>query len=918
MSRPPVLRAFGTDELVVDNFAGGGGASLGIEWALGRSPDIAVNHDPEAVAMHAANHPSTRHFVGDVWDVNPREVCGGRPVGLAWFSPDCFPVGTMVLTREGYRPIEQVDVGDEVLTHQCRWRPVTAVMSTVKPLVRLRGHGHPGLRVSPEHPFYVRTNVAPYWKPKQLGDPDWHPASTLDAGGLFWATPCVFPADVVPPIPTYRERHTTISADLLWLAGRYIADGWTRLTDTRADLVITCGHHKADDFRSRVALWERSGARAGADEMAWHERDTATARQFTTGHRGLVEWLRMHFGHGAASKTIPGWALGMVREFREALLAGYLSGDGCVVRGAGNPVVVATTVSKALAFGIRALAASLGHCPSVYCREDQPNVIQGRTVNTLPAWSVRWRVEVDPQHAQTVVDGSLMWSPIKEREDDAGLAEVFNLSVEEDESYVVEGIVVHNCTHHSKAKGSKPRDKGKAEKSRGLAWVVVRWAREVKPRIILLENVEEFADWGPLLADGRPDKTRKGLTFRRWLGQLRAAGYAVEMRELRAHDYGAPTIRKRLFIIARSDGQPIVWPAATHGPGRAHAHRVAAECIEWALPCPSIFGRKKPLADKTMRRIARGVVRFVVEAAEPFVVPLTHGRVNDSAPHGVSEPLRTITAAHRGELALVAPVLAAVKTWGGGGNEARSVEEPLRTVTCSKRGEFALVAPTLVQTGYGERLGQAPRSLDIHRPLGTIVPGGKHAVALAHLAKHNGGHEATGTSLREPAHTITTRDHHALVTAFLTKFYGTSTGSAMGEPVPTVTTGGGRGGGHVGEVRAFLTKYSRTTTGQVPSLPFDTLTTRPRFGLVQVHGEPYAIVDIGMRMLAPRELYRAQGFPDSYVIDVPVTKTVQGKVRTAPLTKTAQIRMCGNSVCPPIAAALVRANVSSVAEKVVA
>lgn len=398
-----------------------------------------------------------------------------------------------------------------------------------------------------------------------------------------------------------------------------------------------------------------------------------------------------------------------------------------------------------------------------------------------------------------------------------------------------------DCTFHSKARGGKPfRDPKSATGRRGLAWVVVRWARDVKPRVIMLENVEEFADWGPLDDDGKPDPARRGLTFRRWLGQLKAAGYVVEMRELRACDYGAPTSRKRLFIIARSDGQPIVWPRPTHGPGLARAHRPAAECIDWAHACPSIFGRKKPLVEKTLRRIARGIDRFVLRTGEPFIVPSTHGRVNDSAPHSTGAPLRTITAAQRGEL--------------------------------------MLIAPTLIQSGYGERKGQAPRILDLHAPLGTIVAQGqKHSLVAAYLAKHYGGHEATGTSLRLPLSTITTQDHHALV---------------------TVTTDGSR----ANDVRAFLTRYNGTGLGQSLQLSLGTVTTRDRFGLVTVHGTDYAIADIGQRMLQPRELFRAQGFADSYVID----RAPDG----GSLSKTAQIRLCGNSVPPAIAAALVSANLA--------
>jgi DNA (cytosine-5)-methyltransferase 1 len=398
-----------------------------------------------------------------------------------------------------------------------------------------------------------------------------------------------------------------------------------------------------------------------------------------------------------------------------------------------------------------------------------------------------------------------------------------------------------DCCHFSKAKGGKPR----SSKRRALAWVAVRWARTVKPRVIVCENVEEFADWGPLLNDGTPNPLKKGFTFRRWVGSLEAAGYKVEMRELRACDYGAPTIRKRLFIIARCDGQPIVWPKPTHGVGLLSPHRSAAECIVWALPCPSIFERKKALAEKTLRRIARGVQRFVLDAAQPFIVPVTHAGERSS--HPIVEPFRTVTAAHRGEL--------------------------------------ALVSPSLIQTGYGERPGQTPRFLDIHRPLGTIVPGGKHALVSAFLAKHYGGHEATGSRLDRSVGTVTARDHHALVTSHMLKLRGTcADGQPITRPFPTVTAGGT----HLGEVRAFLTRHK--STGEVGT------------GLVHIAGEDYAIGDIGMRMLVPRELFRAQGFNDEYIID----RGPDG----GSFTKTAQIRLCGNSVSPDVADAIIAANLA--------
>lgn len=396
-----------------------------------------------------------------------------------------------------------------------------------------------------------------------------------------------------------------------------------------------------------------------------------------------------------------------------------------------------------------------------------------------------------------------------------------------------------DCTFHSKARGSKPfRDPKSAKGRRGLAWVVTRWAHAVRPRVIVVENVEELQQWGPLGLDGRPDKARQGLTFRRWVGRLRTLGYAVEWRELRACDYGAPTTRKRLFVIARCDGQPITWPKPTHGPERAQPYRTAAECIEWSEPCPSIFERVRPLADKTLARIARGIRRFVLEASAPFVVK-----------------------------------------YNGTGGGPRRLDAPLDTVVT--RDRFALVAPTLYHSGNGERPGQAPRVYDVQAPLGTVMAEGvKHALAVAFLAKHYGGNEGSGQRLDAPASTITTVDHHALVAAHVCHLRGADRGGRSAEaPLPTITAGGT----HLAEVRAFLVRHG----GAVEPV-------------VRVAGETYAVADIGMRMLQPRELFRAQGFPDSYVID-PV-------VDGAPLSKTAQVRMVGNSVSPPMARAIVEAN----------
>lgn len=445
-----------------------------------------------------------------------------------------------------------------------------------------------------------------------------------------------------------------------------------------------------------------------------------------------------------------------------------------------------------------------------------------------------------------------------------------------------------DCTHHSKAKGGKPRE----SKRRDLAWVVIEWARKVRPTVILLENVEEFQTWGPLDPDGYPIKERKGETFNEWAVALRAEGYAVEWRELRACDYGAPTIRKRLFVVARCDGQPIRWPRPSHakvGGGGLTPWRTAAACIDWDIPCPSIFDRKKDLADATLRRVARGVKRFVIDAAEPFIVALTHH--GGDRVHSVSEPFRTITGAHRGELAFVTPFLTVFQQNIIG----QPVTDPVGTVMAGAP-RFGLVAPVIVRNNH-DGAGKDADSVD--EPLRTVTTQtNKHVLVAAFLAKHF-GNGVTGVPVQTPLPTILTKAAQTqVVAAHLIQHNGQSTGQEAARPLATVVAGP-----HLGVVASFLTAYyGSERNGQPMTDPLRTVTTDDRFALVMVQGEPYVIADIGMRMLTPRELFRAQGFPDGYVID----RGADGRA----LTKTAQIRMCGNSVPPHFAAALVRANVS--------
>ncbi len=441
-----------------------------------------------------------------------------------------------------------------------------------------------------------------------------------------------------------------------------------------------------------------------------------------------------------------------------------------------------------------------------------------------------------------------------------------------------------DCTHFSQAKGGQPRNR----KIRALTWVVLKWVGQLDriglaPRIVSLENVWQILTWGPLVAkrdkatgrvlkmDGTvaapgervpvelqqlvPDKRHSGRTWRQFVAALQGLGYAVEWRKLVASDYGAGTSRERLFLIARRDGDPIVWPAPTHGKAPGLQPLVtAADCIDFRDLGRSIFGRPRPLADATMRRIAKGVVKHVLQAEEPFF-------------------LTEFANASNG------------RTW--------SAREPLRTQCAGvKGGHFAIVAPTLVQTGYGERTGQQPRVPGLDKPLGTVVAGGvKHALVSAFLEQAcSGYYDGAGRDLRQPAPTICAKGSiQRLVTA------------DMAQLSPEAEAGALR-------VAAFLINYYGNGTALDLRDPLDTVTTRDRMALVTVTigGTPYVIVDIGLRMLKPAELFRAQGFPRDYVID----RTADGR----PITTSAAVRMVGNSVSPPPLRALALANLDPAVE----
>jgi len=493
-----------------------------------------------------------------------------------------------------------------------------------------------------------------------------------------------------------------------------------------------------------------------------------------------------------------------------------------------------------------------------------------------------------------------------------------------------------DCTHHSQAAGGQPRKR----EIRNLSWIGLKWAGKKKPRVISLENVKQILQWGPLMAkrdkatgrvmklDGTvaavgervpvqqqflvPDPKRRGITWRRFVHLLEVMGYQVEWRIIKACDFGAPTSRERLFMIARCDGQPIVWPEPTHAKSPAKGQqkwRTAADCIDWSVPSKSIFGRKKALADATLRRVAKGMKKFVLDNPQPFIVPIANwsGELAQSA----DEPLRTVTSWPRGgSFAVASPVI--LPATHQGADRVNNPRDPLPTVTAANRGELMMASPVMIGAGGPVYAGK-PAPAD--QPMGTLMTQNHRALVTAFIEQANGGFNTTpAKGADEPLTTVTnTGSQQRLVTASLATLRRNCVGRAVDEPVPTMTAGAEH---HAlveyklspeheeGALRvaAFLISYYGTENISACDSPAPTVTTKDRLGLVtvSVRGTPYVIVDICLRMLQPHELYRAQGFPASYIID----KGADGK----PFTKTEQVHMCGNSVSPPPMAALARAN----------
>ena len=873
---------------LTDIFAGAGGSSTGAIQVPGVEVRLAANHWKLAVDVHNANHPNTEHALVDLHLEDPRNF---PKTDVLWASPECFAAGTLVLTARGLVPIEDVHVGDHVLTHLGRYREVTRVTAKTADTVRLVGQGLTrGLEVTTEHPILTTTGA---------GVQEWRAVSDIALDGRTrWATPTVYPEAVVPPIGGPRPIHVE-DVRFAWLVGRWLGDGSLRVRDGKSsETFITCGKHEADDLE-RNLTWVHHACGTCPPELTWSCRELRTAYVYANSHSELARWLLQHFGRHSHGKTVPAWALGAPVEWRRSLLDGYLSADGHD-NGRGWQ---AASVSKRLALGIRLLAESLGHRVGLTYSHRDTWRIEGRTGRARPQWSVQWLHSIERENAQTAIQfGWHSWGTIRSIEEGTSQTRVYDLTVDQDHSYVADGIVVHNCTKWSVANskahalsvemGGDPTlfddvpdelistEQDEIDRSRLLMFDVLRFIEHHRYRMVVVENVVDIAT-----------QAKFARAWELWRKALRRLGYAfrvISLNSMHAQMAGlpAPQSRDRLYIVAWPEGErppdvdralsPRAWcprcEQVTEGRqawkngrtvGRYRAQYIyvcrtcgtavepgwlpASAAIDWSIRGQLIGERERPLSEKTMARIREGLRRygheFIIDRRDEY-------RVRD-----LGSPLTTITA-NETTKALVLDAL-------HGAPIITTTDEPLRTQTTAYTR--SLLVPTEGRDGKHARPDGLPlRTQTARNDLGilTMLRGAtapkltsEAMDTLAASGLHHGllvPYYSASESARpttEPIGTLTTHDRYALVMRNNTG--GAEMVTPAYEPLRTLTTGGHQ-------------SLLEPTTIEPEECTF--------------------------RMLEPHEIAAGMSFPADYIWAG---------------TKRDRVRMAGNAVTPPSARDLV-------------
>lgn len=966
-----------------DMFCGCGGSSQGARDA-GIEVMMAGNHWERAIETHQTNFPDTDHDKADIEEIDPRRW--PRTTTL-WASPECFPAGTLILAARGLIPIEDITIGDLVLTHKGRWMPVVNVGSRVTDTIVVRGQGHSaGIETTSEHPFLVMPQMRAWSREKHnwvrsFGEPEWKPAGALRDVPCRWATPVKYEPLQIPEVP---GRGMPIDdPEFWWLVGRWLGDGTLRLRMNQRDVLsesvannrpypapcivcgqvaernaryphianwycakckalagsgsevhIACGRKKVNELRAHLAHWKSDGKRSGFGELKWREHETRSAVVFETAHSGLAEWLIDHFGRHAYGKAVPAWALAMPTAFRQSLLDGYVSADGHV----SSRRTTASTVSKRLAVGIRLLAESLGHRVSLYRdRRGGTATIEGRLVNTRDNWTVEW--ENNKSQANAFEDEGRAWSLVKQVCTGQSGVQVYNLEVETDESFVADGIIVHNCPWHGYAQGrkrwngqlgiwekAKPDPEG--ERSRARMYDVPRFAAHHGYEAIIVENVVEARKWR--LWDD-------------WLREMSNLGYENRALYLNSMFFGVPQSRDRLYVVfwkkhlpaPQLDFRPPAYcptcekqvEAVQSWKNRKKQWGKYGPKNQYLYRCPSCAGvvepyrppalvaldltdlgtrigdRPVPLKPRTLERIQRGLEKY---GRQMLVIETMYSDGSDRA-FSVLDPLHTQTT--RQTMGIMTPIVFDL-AHGGDGGKIVPASDPLMTKTTCQ--SFGMAMPMLTSVNYFD-----DQNRPVTGPMPTQTTASKQALVVPPTAVIVFRRLATAQSPAEPLTTVSAGGiHHGILRLPFYVGYANGSGPAHGtdEPLLTLHTQIGHGlifpepllvvnytpgyckpaGSELATITAqdhhalvvpmpFLSSYYTHGDGRPIDEPMATIPTLHKHALVIPDTIP-ALEDCLFRMLKPPEIGLGMGFAPTYV--------VLGNQRE-------QVRQYGNAVTPP-------------------
>jgi DNA (cytosine-5)-methyltransferase 1 len=916
---------------ITDLFCGAGGSSSGAIQVPGVKVRMAANHWQLAIDTHNTNHPDADHDRADISQTDPRRY---PHTDILWASPECFTAGHLVTTARGQIPIEDVVVGDLALTHLRRWRPVVRTQSRLANTVRVTGQGHTGIEVTPNHQFWLRQSRIVWssrnFRRRQYGEAGWLAVNDAVSTQACWSSPVE-----VEPLET-ADAPAAFGLDqsaAWWLVGRWVGDG--SLTFGRNhEVILTCSFAESDELAARLA---DTGAR-------WVRRRMRTAEAFTLSDLKARDWLNEHFGHGASLKSLPAWSLSLSHTIRRALLDGYLSADGGVTQRR----IRVSTVSRALAVSVRLLAESLGHRVAMAHDKRTTYRIEGRSGRAQLQWILHWEPSlVTHRSPEAFVEDGMAWSRIRSVKPGREQVRVYNIEVEEDHSYVLDGIVVANCTNHSVAKGRKRNVDNQpdlfgehlpdeaAERSRSTMWDVVRFAEFHRYQAIIVENVVDVRDW---------------IMWPAWSLAMTNLGYVFEVVYLnsmfaQAAGAPAPQSRDRLYVVAWRKGNrrpdlarwtsPLAycprcekvahahqaWKRHDRQHGRYKAQYVwicgtsgqcgeevfpgvlpAATAIDWTLAGERIGDRARPLAPKTIARIEAGLRRY----ARPIHLEAA-GNTFERRPGvrtwPVDEPFKTMHTTASKAVACP-PLMVPLRTHG----TATSTDEPMKTFVAGNVGQ-ALVDPMLVPAGgtwnnTARPVAEPFLAWTTRDTEALVVPvegrDGKSARTAGEPLRTQTtrlqdaivvllrGTNASKPAETEPLDTVAANgNHHALVMRNMTARGDQGQMSTpLSEPLRTQTASSVQS---LVRWDHLLVPYSRAGASRGVDEPMPTQTTIQGDALI---GPEISVADCTFRMLEPAEIQLAMAFGSNYV--------VLGNKRE-------QVRQLGNAVTPPAARDLIAA-----------